>query len=388
MNFKSIINWLHLWLGLTSGIVVFIVAITGSIYVFKTEIKDAMEPWRFVAEQEDSYAPPSQLLDSAQVYVPGHKPTGLTYDGKEGAAAVGYWINDGDFRGFNVVFLNPYTAAFIKKQAPLAKGQFNFFEFIESGHRFLWLPEKIGRPIVGVSVLVFLVLLITGLILWWPKNLNKANRKKSFTVKWKTGFQRLNYDLHNVMGFYAALFATVIAITGLVWSFEWFGNGLYYLTSGGENKMEHHHPHSDTTKAKALRNDSVLALDRAFYAALAEEPNPERIYITPHLEDEDDAIEIVFYQQKGKFYQSNEYFFDQYTLAPLRISGDRYGEAGFAKKLEMANYDLHTGAILGMPGKILAFLVSLIIASLPVTGFLVWFKRKQTKRKARKMLLN
>lgn len=374
-NWKAVNRWLHLWLGLISGIIVFIVSITGALYVFKTEISNALEPWRFVEPRDEAMVPPGVLLDTASVYVPGTKATGLTYDGEEGAAAVGFWGEQDGKRIFSVVFMNPYTGAFIKKQQLVGDG-FNFFQFINNGHRALWLPHAIGSRIVGVATLIFFFLLISGLINWWPRTFKNGFWKNGFRIAWRAPSMRIFYDLHNVLGFYVLVFALAIATTGLVWSFDWFGNGLYYITSGGKQKMEHHHPHSNPANAVLAADSGISALDRAYYKALAEEPNPERIYITPYPADEEDAIEIVFYQKKGKFYSSNEYFYDQYTVEPLRIDGDRYAEAGFGDRLEMMNHDIHTGAILGLPGKILAFFVSLICASLPITGFIMWKKKR------------
>ncbi len=372
---KKINNWLHLWLGLISGSVVFTVALTGAVYVFHQEIKDATEPWRFVEAQDKDFVPPSQLVDTAKVYVPGVEPTGLTYEDKEGAAAVGFIYQKDGKLAFSVIFMNPYTGQFIKRLDPIEKGNFNFFEFIEDGHRTLWLPEKIGKRVVGINTLIFLVLLITGLVMWWPKQWNKHHMHKGLKVKWNANTKRLILDLHNVLGFYIMLFACIFAITGLVWSFNWFSNGLYFLTSGGESKHEHIHPHSDASKAHLFK-DSIPAIDRAFYLTLEEEPNPTRIFMTPELKEDDESIEIVVSQIKGKFYKHNEYFYDRYTLEQLRVDGDRYEESNFAEKLDKMNYDIHTGAILGLPGKIFAFLVSLSIASLPVTGFLVWKNKR------------
>lgn len=382
---RQLNNWLHLWLGLGSGIIVFIVSITGCISVFEQEIKDALEPWRFVEAQDKDFVPPSQLIDTALVYMPGKTPTGLTYEDQEGAAAVGFWHTEDGARAFSVVFMNPYTGAFIKKQTPVGKGAFDFFHFIMDGHRELWLPHAIGRPIVGVATLIFLALLITGLVLWWPKKWKKSNVKKAFSIKTKNGFRKLNYDLHNVLGYYALIFALVVAITGLVWSFQWFENSVYYLTSGGKSQAEHAHPHSDVSMAGLSANDSIPAIDRAFYKTLEQEPNPQRIYMTPGLSEADESIEIAFFKYKGKFYNHNTYFYDRYTVKPLRIAGDRYTEASFADQLAEMNYDLHTGSIWGLPGKILAFLVSLICASLPVTGFLVWFKKRQSSKSQQRL---
>ena len=374
-------NWLHLWLGLTSGIVVFIVSITGAIYTFQQDIKDVLEPWRFVEAQDKAFVPPSQLLDTAQLYMPGSVPTGLTYSNKEGAAAVGYETDENGEHGFTAVFLNPYTGEYLKKQQAKGEGQFDFFRFIIDGHRALWLPYEIGRPIVGIATLVFVVLLVTGLVMWWPRKWNKTDLDKSFKIKWKGSFKRVNYDLHNVVGFYSLVLAFVLAVTGLVWSFEWFADSLYYATSGGEERPEHSHPHSDVSKAGMLANDTVSVLDRAWYKTLAQDPNPQGMYMTPILEHEDDAIEIIAYQDHGSWYNRNEYYYDRYTLEPYRVKGDRYSEAALADKLVMLNYDIHIGVALGMPGKILAFLICLVCASLPVTGFLVWWNKRRNPKK-------
>jgi len=376
-------DWLHLWLGLVSGIVVFIVSITGCFYAFQQEIKDSLEPWRFVEVQEKGFVPPSQLLDTAMAYMPGSKPTGLTYSNREGAAAIGFSSFENGERHFTAIFLNPYTGEFLQKQQAIGNGEFDFFRFIIDGHRALWLPYKIGRPIVGVCTLIFLVLLITGMVMWWPKRWNKANFDKSFKIKWNGNFKRVNYDLHNVLGFYSLLLAFALAVTGLVWSFKWFEDSLYYVTSGGQEKPGHHHPHSDTTKAGQLAKNTVSALDQAWYKTMEVEPNVQGMYMTPILEDKEDAIEIIAYQSHGSWYNRNEYYYDQYTLELFRVQGDRYAEAGFADQLSMLNYDIHIGAVWGLPGKILAFSISLICASLPITGFLVWWnKKKKTKKKA------
>ncbi len=372
---KRILHWVHLWFGLISGIIVFIISITGCIYVFQNEIKDTIEPWRFVEEQDAIYAPPSQLLDTAQIYIPAHQPTGLTYNGKSEAAAVGFWINDHNQQEYKVVYLNPYTAEFIKIHDP-AKGSFDFFDFILHGHRALWLPYNIGRPIVGVSVIIFVLLLITGVILWWPKKWNRKSLKARFSIKLSANLKRINLDLHNALGIYVLLFALIIAFTGLRWSFKWFDHSVNYVLSAGKEKSEYNFPHSDTTNIAIAAKEDIPAIDRALLMALKKQPNPDKIYMNPVLNNIDAAIAIMFFKGKEKYYNRNTYYFDRYTLKPLRANGDRFNETSFANKVELMNYDIHTGAILGFWGKIIAFWVSLICASLPVTGVIIWLNKR------------
>ena len=380
--FRRFNDWLHLWLGLSSGIIVFIVSITGCIYVFQQEIKDALEPWRTVEVQASPFVPPSQLLDTAAKYMPNAQPTGLTYAGAKGAAAVGYGGMQNGQRTFSVVFMNPYTGAFLKKQQTQGGG-FDFFSFIIDGHRALWLPYPIGRPIVGVATLVFLVLLLTGLVMWWPKRWNHSSRKKHFRIKWRARFKRLNYDLHNVLGFYSLLLAFTLAITGLVYSFPWVEKVLYFIASGGEAQQAHHHPHSDLSYKDLPWEHAVSPLDSAWYATIKQVGPNGGMYMTPTLQDEDDSYEILVYHNEGSFYNQSAYFYDRYTIEELDMKGSKFNEASFADRLSMMNYDIHVGTILGFPGKVLAFLISLICASLPITGFLVWWNKKKTSRPKR-----
>ncbi len=86
----------------------------------------------------------------------------------------------------------------------------DFFRVVIDGHFYLWLPPKVGQPIVASATLIFVVLLITGVILWWPKN--KAARKQRFKVKFNAKWRRTNYDLHNVLGFYMSWVIIFIAL--------------------------------------------------------------------------------------------------------------------------------------------------------------------------------
>ncbi|WP_316734666.1 PepSY-associated TM helix domain-containing protein [Pedobacter aquatilis] len=382
---RKLNDWLHLWLGIISGIIVFVVSITGAIYTFQKEIKDAMEPWRFVENQNKSFVPPSIILDSAAKHMPALKPTGLTYSHRKGAAAVGYQGNENGKRSFSVVFLNPYDGSFLKKQTTIGGEEFDFFQFILNGHRAIWLPYAIGRPIVGIATLVFLFLLISGLIMWWPKRWNKHNIDASFKIKWKAKFKRVNYDLHNVMGFYSLILAAIIAITGLVWSFGWFDNALYFVTSGGESKRVEEHPHSKI-QSDSVSVNQISALDKAWYLTLKKDSSVQGMYMTPILQDADDPIEIVVYHHQDSYYDHNEYFYDRYTLKPLAQPGSIYKDAKFADQLSSMNYDLHTGAAGGMLGKIIAFIICIISASLPITGFIIWLnKGKKTSSAPSKM---
>src|ERR1700761_35629 len=239
MTFKKTILFLHRWLGFISGLVVVIVSITGCIFCFQDEIQDAMHSYRRVQPQAVSYLEPSLIKATALKDHPGATASYIYYYGKGRPAVV---LANLDKDGLNYIYLNPYSGKILHSE----NVQSNFFTVVEYIHLYLLLPPRIGQMVVGVSVLVFLILMITGIILWWPKR--KTDRKRSFTIKWGTRWRRVNYDLHNVLGFYATSIAVILAITGLSIAFQWVTNGIYNAANLGKSyPYEKFEPKSDTT---------------------------------------------------------------------------------------------------------------------------------------------
>lgn len=377
MTFKKINAWLHLWLGLGSGLIVFIVSITGCIYVFENEIRSLYEPWNFVEVQTQPFLKPGQLIKSAEPVLGAVKPNSIRYGLKNESAMVS---NFNRKAGTSlVVYLNPYTGKVIHTEQKSRKSGSDFFRFILNGHRQLWLPRQIGKQVVGAGVLTFVILLISGMILWWPKKWIKSIRDKSFKIKLNASFKRKNYDLHNVLGFYAMLFLLLISLTGLVYSYKWYSKSVYWLTSGGKPMKEFSRGLSDTTSVLTFQQANV---DRLYTKIMATD-KAEGMFISLPVAAAD-AISFNVYLKAGRLYKANSYTFDQYTLKPISdgspFSG-KYEDASVADKIRRMNYDLHIGAIFGIPSKIIAFLASLISASLPVTGFIIWYGKKFKKKK-------
>jgi uncharacterized iron-regulated membrane protein len=229
--------------------------------------------------------------------------------------------------------------------------------------------------------LVFLVMLISGIILWWPRS--RAARKQRFSVKWGASPKRLNYDLHNVLGFYATWITLFIVITGLIWSFDWFAKGIYGIAGAKHSIIKEQPPHSDTTRAKA--GAATAAIDKVWLSLQAD---MGRRYIVAGIQLPQTAsapIALRASPEEHKYYKDDMRYFDQYTgreFAGAYVWG-RYTDAHtVADKIRRMNYDIHVGAIAGWPGRILAFFAALIAASLPVTGFMIWRnkRKKHTKK--------
>lgn len=375
MTIKKIAGKIHLWFGLSSGLVVFIVAITGCIYAFQSEIQDLLQSYRFVQVQDRPLLLPSQLKAIAEKELPGKKIHAVLYAKPGNAAQVIFYDLEPSY--YYVIYLNPYTGEVLKVKDEDA----GFFRFVLMGHFYLWLPPAIGQPLVASATLIFLMMLISGLILWWPKN-KKATRQR-LGIKWNARWRRRNYDLHNVLGFYATWVAIILAVTGLVWGLEWFAQGFYQL-AGGEKSLVYTEPESDTNN---MAQSQIPAIDRIYHTLRSENPSAQilevHIPVSPSA-----AIEVSINPDDETYWKTDYRYFDQYTLEELSVNHiyGRATEANAADKLLRMNYDIHTGAIIGLPGKILAFCASLIAASLPVTGFYIWWgrRKKTTTKKAEK----
>lgn len=374
-KFRKVAVSLHLWLGLLSGIVVVVVCLTGCLYVFKDEINDLTQPWRFVAPRSTIPILPSQAIRIADFEVEeDRKATALTYGESGDALSVDYFSFD---KGITTVYMNPYDGE-VKKTITKQKGDFDFFRFVLNGHRSLWMPAAIGKPIVGYSVLLFLITLITGIILWWPSKWTVKATKRNLRVKWKKGFARLNFDLHKVLGGYAALILIILSFTGLIFGLGWFSESVYFLTSGGKKLQPYTLPKSDTLQVTDHLSES---LDRLYVRLQKAEPEAKTFYFALPAQV-DDVIRVSVVHKRNSYYQTDNLFFDQYTLKSLEGVGPyagKYKEVSGANQFRRMNLEIHDGRIGGIFGKVLAFLASLIGASLPVTGFIIWFRKKRKR---------
>ncbi|MEO7990249.1 MAG: PepSY-associated TM helix domain-containing protein [Chryseolinea sp.] len=378
---KKIIGLIHLWLGLTSGLVVFIISVTGCIYVFEQELKAWAYKDREVIEVPNHAVkkPLSELLQIAQREVgEDHPIQGIeipeaadkTYSFRP------FQIRDnkaktyfGEIVYHHKVYVNPYTGKVVKNE----NSKYEFFTLVLRLHRNLFLKKEIGQVVVGSSVIVFVVMLITGIVLWWPKNMKALKKRLSFKWKNTTQWKRKNHDVHSILGFYSSWIVLIIALTGLTWAFDWFDNSVQWLANGGVKTEKVKPLYSDTTQS-----GSVLPIDQILFDL--KDQNKDAHTFTINFPEKSKGV-INASARSGIHirYTTLRYNFDQFTGKLLKTAN--FDEKNPGEKLKAMNYDIHTGAIMGLPGKILAFIASLTSASLPVTGFYIWLGRKKKIKK-------
>lgn len=379
--FKYAMGLLHLWLGLLSSVVIFVCCLTGSLYAFKNQITDVYNRDKIYVKAQGNRLP----MDSIQ--------SRLIAENLELTAVImpedsrkSYVISFRDTQT-NVAkteYLNPYTGVMLGVGQP---GPEAFFAFVLDVHRTMLLNQT-GKQIVGAAVLIFVFMMFSGFILWLPRKFKDL--KKALSVKLTRKWFRLNYDLHRTLGFYSLLLLLFMAITGLYVTYPWVKNALVVslggapvLTSGQSDRTDAalSSAFSDLLKDMVDKQDELVALkdvkpislDSIFGLAMAKLPYQATTSIT--LPDEKDPryrIRKINTQNWLGAQLPDEISFDK--TGDLK-SIDLFSNKPIDKQFTELAKPLHTGEIMGLPSIILYFIVSLIGCSLPITGFIIWWKK-------------
>ncbi|MFB9109451.1 PepSY-associated TM helix domain-containing protein [Flavobacterium gyeonganense] len=365
---KKKIGQLHLWLGLASGLILFIVALTGSLLVFEKEIDQFINPEFYNVTTVGTHKKSIDECTAAiqKRYAIEKINRIIVYNDPTRTMIIIGKDSEGDSQIFSV---DPYTG----KVLGTISQESRFFSIVLNIHRHL-LMHDIGEIITGCSCLIFVFMLISGLVLWWPKK--AKNLKQRLTVKWKASFKRVNWDFHSTFGFYTFLFLLIIALTGLTWSFKWFENGMYFIANG-------------TTERPSPKVENPTKIDpqsnkTAFYQTLYRKTDsifPYKGNIQIRM-PADTINSILVLKENLEFSipnQSSAIYFDKYTGKDIEIRP--YESFSKGDKLKRLIYPIHTGSIYGYPTKILAFIVCLFAVTLPVTGLLIWLGKKKKKGK-------
>jgi uncharacterized iron-regulated membrane protein len=220
----------HLWVSVPFGIVITITCFTGALLVFEKEITALCVGDITVVTPVGEPLPVSVIADKVDATLPADVDVkGVVVSSSPDEA---YRVNLSKPKKA-AVYVNQYTGEVIGKDERLP-----FFRTVFRLHR--WLMDsnpgegKVfwGKIIVGASTLAFVVILLTGLVIWWPRNRKMLGNRLQIALK--KGKNRFWYDLHVAGGFYAMLLLLVMALTGLTWSFEWYRNGAYALFGADE----------------------------------------------------------------------------------------------------------------------------------------------------------
>ena len=233
---KFFFRTIHLFLSLVSGIFIMMACFTGSILVFEEDLQHSIYHDRyFVQQQGELQLPVRSVLANLKKEFPEAKVSGVKIHSDPSRnleIAVSLPGKDGKSDPQKLTaFADPYTGRVVEFYSYAD----SFFSTVEDMHRRL-LGTDIGKLIMGTSTLLFLFIMITGVILWWPKT--KAMLKQHSSIKWKANWKRLAYDFHHALGIYTVIFLFIFAFTALAWSFQWFNDGIYKVTNSSKEPIK------------------------------------------------------------------------------------------------------------------------------------------------------
>jgi uncharacterized iron-regulated membrane protein len=231
---------IHLWSGLGTGIYLFIVSVTGSFLVFRTELHKMFDRPPLTVEVKGDRLSDDQLKAIAIRLYPKHSVSNV-WETKRPNQPVEIWMNR-DENGFGVHRLfDPYTG---KDLGPPDPAMVRFIVWSVSLHDDLLLGEK-GRELNGAGAILLTVLCITGLVIWWP---GISNWRRSLTLDLKSNWKLFNWHLHSAAGFWSLLLVFMWALSGIYLAFP----------NPFQNIVEHYQPLDSYPNNATRSGDEVL----------------------------------------------------------------------------------------------------------------------------------
>lgn len=208
--------WLtfHRWLGIVLGVIIAAIGVSGSALVFEREIDTALYPQLLQVEPTGALLPFDDIVQAAANAYPGWSPYFFQRRSDDPRESFKVVLRD-EAKTEKQVFVNPYTAQVLGERSGLSP-----VALIRRIHGDLVLGEPVGDNLVGVLSFVCVAFFIAGIVLWWPA---KGGLRRALSLSGNTEPKRLMRELHNVFGIWPAVFFLIAAVT--VPPLVWMGSG-------------------------------------------------------------------------------------------------------------------------------------------------------------------
>ena len=385
---KKALRKIHLWLSVPTGIIITLVCFSGAMLVFEKEITEAIKPeLYFVKEAKGEPIPMQQLMEKVEETLP------------DSVSISGVTVFADSTRTYQVslskprrasIYVNQYTGEVTGRSERLP-----FFNTMFHLHRWLLGSSSgVGKLLTGICTLVLVFILITG-ILMWLTNRNKP-LKASLAIHVTKGWGRFWHDLHVAGGIYTTIFLLAMALTGLTWSFSWYRTGFYACfgvessekggahgeggNSHGEgrgSRGEGRYNHGDgRNNHEGKRGEGRGFHRRSPYRhwedvlneVALKNPGYQQITLKP------EVAEVVS-EGRLSMRAADKYSYDRRSgeITDVQL----YSAGKKDTKVRSGVYMVHTGSWGGIITRILNFLAAFIGATLPLTGYWLWFRRKR-----------
>jgi len=348
---------IHRWLALVVGAIVIVVAMSGAAISFEGAVRES---------QAAHVTPGGRTLSLDSVAMLARNAAGggaLTLVDLGGRAdrAWGFALTAGT--GTLTVNVNPYTGEVLP--APAAPSWLaRTVRRLHQLHTSL-LAGHIGSVLVGFVALASLVLVITGLLLWW--------RDRLWRVRWSASWKRVVFDLHHALGVFAAVVLLVICGTAVTMR---YGD----LINRQVLKLDHAPASTGPPIAlPAAPGATAIGLDSIVHLASAAVPGAPLTVV--QLPADGPALVTLRYREDHTPAGRSRVYIDRYRGTVLRATGMR--TAGLGTWLLNIERPLHTGEIFGAMTQVIWLLASLILASQAATGTLMWWNGRAGRAAAR-----
>lgn len=376
---RKIFKKIHLWLSVPVGLILSIICLTGAILVFEKEITEKANSHLYKVEYKEGMIPmtPSQLVAHINQQM-GNGNTleisSLQIAGQPDKAWTAKIKNDSK----KTLSINPYTGeinGWIEGSA--------FFQNVRKLHRWLLDPplqkgaKSVGKVIVGVSTLLMGIILISGIVIWIPRN--RKALKNRLQIACTKGWRRFWYDTHVSLGFYAAIFLLIMVLTGLTWSFQWYRTGFYALFGASTEqpkRVDVQYGDKEGKKKEHKECINYVVWDKVVAELQNQYSGFDKIVIN------EKEVQIT---QSGERRQDTA-FFNSRTGEIKDIKVHKTDDVPAWANMKKFIYSLHTGLWGGMVTRIIYFIAAFVGGVLPLTGYYLWIKRTFRKKKQNNLI--
>ena len=366
--FKKTLFQLHWFFGITAGLVLALMGITGATVSFQDELLNLLNPSVLKVEKLDSgVLPPAELV--RRVEATEGKQVSMMWVGVDSGTAARIFFTPpaGERRG-QLRYIDPYTGAYQGD----ASGQ-GFFDLMLQLHRFLAMGQT-GRQITGACTLMLIFFCLSGLYLRWPRK--ALNWRAWLTLDWAKKGRSFNWDLHSVAGTWCMIFYLLAALTGLSWSYEWYNKGLQKLFSDAPNSEQRKGGRGKPGPA----GPAPVADYDAIWASIQKAAGPDLSMYNVRMPPAAGQPATVFYLLNSS---PHERAFNMISLDPATgvvKKHDRFEDKSYKAQLLGSIYALHVGSYWGLTGRILVTIASLTMPLFFITGWLLYLDRRRKKR--------
>ncbi len=380
--YRTIWRW-HFYAGVIFAPFLIILSVTGSIYLFKPEIEQILYKEYFEVTASGKKLQASQQIEEVTKIYPDAVVT--KYRPGEDAtrsSEITITINQNSF----TVFIDPYTG----QSLGILNNNHRIMDRIEEFHGEL-MAGTIGDRIVELVACWAIVLIVTGLYLWFPRK--KISFSGIFVPRFHKGKKILRRDLHAIPAFWITAGMLFLILTGLPWSGFWGNQFQTAVTNTG-----HGYPPSvwigsaptSTIKTKdiadvpwaaetldvpksTLEGFVQLSIDDVLLIANTAGIHPSYTVIFPT--DREGVFTLSAFPPKAQ--DEVTIHIDQYSGAVL--ADYRYDHYGLIGKIVAWGITLHKGTQFGLANQLVSLFICLGIIFVVCSGFYLWWKRKPKK---------